>query len=169
MFLNFLLCFSRDRQRKACNRRRQKLEFGTIFEELSKEEAERALLQLSATSSSLVWQRYANVTYRLKIRLSLVKMNILRDCFIQSSLQLTSYSILSQSISLSNLLSFRFTLSYTSSMSLPLTHSQNTFPVRETFMFFGSHNFNYTFLFSRFPVKCVGKTKHRVSRHVFGH
>jgi len=31
-------------------------------------------------------------------------------------------------------------------------------------MFFGSHNFNYTFLISRFPVKCVEKTEHRVSR-----
>jgi hypothetical protein len=116
---------------KASNRRRQKLAFGTKFEELSKEEAERALLQLSASSSSsLVRLRYANVIYRLKIRLPLVEMNILRDCFLQSSLQLTSHFILSQSISLSNLLCFRFTLSCTSSMSLPLTHSQNTFPVR---------------------------------------
>jgi hypothetical protein len=89
-----------------------------------------ALLQLSATSSSLVRLRYANVTYRIKIRLSLVEMNILQDSFQQSSLQLTSYSILSQSISLSNLLSFSFTLSYATSMSLPSTHSQNTFPVR---------------------------------------
>jgi hypothetical protein len=138
---------------------------------MNKEEAEMALLQLSATSSSLVQLRYANVTYRLKkkIRLSFVDMNILRDSFLRSSLQLTSYSIISQSISLSNILSFRFTLSYTSSMPLPLTHSRNTFPVRTLpsgvfhVFYFGSHNFNYTFLILRFPVKRVPKAKHRVS------
>jgi hypothetical protein len=56
--------------------------FGTKFEGLSKGEADRALLQLSATSSSLVRLRYANVTHRLKISLPLVEMNILRDCFL---------------------------------------------------------------------------------------
>jgi hypothetical protein len=118
-------------QSKAFKIRRQKLAFGIQFEKLNKEEAERALSQLSATSSSLVRLRYANVTRRLqKSRLSLGDMNILRDSFLQSSLQLTSYSIISQSISLSNILSFRFTSSCTSPMPLPLTHSRNTFPVR---------------------------------------
>lgn len=46
-----------------------------------------------------------------------------RNSFIYSSLQLTSYSILSQSTSPFSLLSFPFTVSCTSAKLLPLTHS----------------------------------------------
>jgi hypothetical protein len=95
-------------------------------------------------------------------------MNILRDCFPQSSLQLTSHFILSQSISLSNLLCFRFTLSCTSSTSLPLTHSQNTFAVR-TYSFqrlscsLGLIISITHFSFHVFLPNVLKKTEHRIS------